>query len=130
MSSRRKAARVAPYVVVLGIAAFLYYSASTIDFFAPGGRIGPDFWPKMVLLLMIATCVYAIVKIAFFSSEESVSGVMQTLSDSPPGASEALPPAQDEGRTYPLRLALGIGATVLYAAVVPAWASFSPRLRI
>jgi putative tricarboxylic transport membrane protein len=63
MFSRRKAARIAPYVVVLGIAAVLYRSASGIDFFAPGGRIGPDFWPKMVLILMIATCVYEIVKI-------------------------------------------------------------------
>jgi putative tricarboxylic transport membrane protein len=118
MSSRRKAARAAPYVVVLGIAAFLYYSASTIDFFAPGGRIGPDFWPKMVLLLMIATCVYAIVRIAFASSEESVGGVMQALVESPPGV-EAAAEEEDEGRTYPLRLALAIGATVLYAAIVP-----------
>ena len=97
---------------------FLYYSASGIDFLAPGGRIGPDFWPKMVLWLMIATCVYEIVKIGLFSSEESVSGVMQTLSDAPPGVAEPAAP-QEEGRTYPLRLALGIAATVLYAAIVP-----------
>jgi putative tricarboxylic transport membrane protein len=120
MSSRRKAARVAPYVVVLGVAGLLYYSASGIDFQAPGGRIGPDFWPKMVLFLMIATCVYEIVKITLFSSEDSVRGVMQTLSDAPPtdfDAEPASPP--DEERTFPLRLALGIGATVLYAAIVP-----------
>jgi putative tricarboxylic transport membrane protein len=118
MSSRRKAVRAAPYVVVLGIAAFLYYSASTIDFFAPGGRIGPDFWPKMVLVLMIATCVYAILKAVFASSEEAVGGVMQTFSGSPPGA-ETPAEVRDDGRTYPVRLALGIGATVLYAAIVP-----------
>ena len=123
MSSRRKAARAAPYVVVLGIAAFLYYSASTIDFFAPGGRIGPDFWPKMVLLLMIATCIYAIARIALSSSEESVGGVMQTLTESPPGV-ETAAAEQDEGQTYPLRLALAIGATALYAAVVPVMGFF------
>ncbi len=106
MFSRRKAARIAPYVVVLGIAALLYRSASGIDFFAPAGRIGPDFWPKMVLILMIATCVYEIVKIGLFSSEESVSGVLQTFSASPPAAGEA-PSLPDEGRTYPVRLALG-----------------------
>lgn len=118
MLSRRKAARIAPYVVVLGIAAVLYRSASGIDFFAPGGRIGPDFWPKMVLILMIATCVYEIVKIGLFSHDESVSGVLQSLSASPP-AVEGEPPAADEGPTYPLLLVLGIGVTVLYAAVVP-----------
>ena len=120
MSSRRKAARVAPYVVVLGVAVFLYYCASNLDFLAPGGRIGPDFWPKMILLLMMATCVYEIAKITLSSSEDSVRGVMQTLSDAPPTASEETPaaPAEEE-RTYPLRLARGIGATVLYAAIVP-----------
>ena len=118
MISRRKAARIAPYVLVLGIAALLYRSASGIDFFAPAGRIGPDFWPKLVLLLMIATCVYEIVKIGVFARDDSVSGVLQTLSASPP-TDEVLPPAADEGRSYPVLLALGIGITVLYAAVVP-----------
>jgi len=118
MFSRRKAARIAPYVVVLGIAAVLYRSASGIDFFAPAGRIGPDFWPKMVLILMIATCVYEIVKIGLFSNDESVSGVLQSLSAAPSGA-ESEPPVADEGRSYRLLLVLGIAATVLYAAVVP-----------
>jgi putative tricarboxylic transport membrane protein len=117
MISRRKAARIAPYAIVLGIAALLYRSASGIDFFAPAGRIGPDFWPKMVLVLMIATCVYAIVRIVLTSNDDSVSGILQTLSASPPV--EATEPAAAGGRTYPLRLALGIGITVLYAAVVP-----------
>jgi putative tricarboxylic transport membrane protein len=118
MVLRQKSARIAPYVIVLGIAGFLYYSASRIDFFAPGGRIGPDFWPKMVLILMIATCVYEIVRIGLFAREPPVSGILQTLSASPPAAGSD-PPAVDEVRTYPLSLVLGIVATVLYAAVVP-----------
>ena len=117
MVSRRKAARIAPYVVVLAIAALLYRSASQIDYFAPAGRIGPDFWPKMVLILMIATCVYEIVKIGLFSREDRVSGVLQTLSASPP-TDESHPPPEAEP-SYPLRLVLGIAITVLYAAVVP-----------
>jgi putative tricarboxylic transport membrane protein len=118
MFLRRKAARIAPYVIVLAIAGMLYRSASRIDYFAPAGRIGPDFWPKMVLILMIATCVYEIVKIGLFSKESSASGVLQTLSASPP-TDESHPPAADEGRTYPVLLGLGIAVTVLYAAVVP-----------
>jgi putative tricarboxylic transport membrane protein len=118
MVPRRKVARIAPYAVVLGIAGFLYYSASRIDFFAPAGRIGPDFWPKMVLILMVATCVYEIVRIGFFDRDEPVSGVLQTLSASPP-TDESHPPPADGGRSYPLLVLLGIVATVLYAAVVP-----------
>lgn len=117
MFSRRKAARIAPYVIVLAIAGFLYRSAGQIDYFAPAGRIGPDFWPKMVLILMIATCIYEIVRIGLFSSDDPVSGVLQTLSASPP-ADESQPPA-DAGPSYPLRLIFGIAITVLYAAVVP-----------
>lgn len=124
MITRRKAARIAPYAIVLGIAALLYRSASGIDFFAPAGRIGPDFWPKVVLILMIATCVYAIVKIGLFSKDESVSGVLQTLSVGPPAAESHPPPVADGERTYIVRLVLGIGATVLYAAVVPATGFF------
>jgi len=122
MISRRKAARIAPYAIVLGVALLLYRSASGIDFFAPAGRIGPDFWPKVVLILMIVTCVYAIVRIGLFSKDESVSGVLQTLSAGPPAAESQLPPAPPApagDRTYLVRLVLGIGATVLYAAVVP-----------
>jgi len=118
MLSRRKAARIAPYVIVLAIAGFLYRSASQIDFYAPGGRIGPDFWPKMILILMAVTCVYEIVKIGLFSKDERVSGVLQTLSASPPtDESHPAPPVRET--TYPVRLALGIAITLLYAAVVP-----------
>ena len=118
MALRRKAARIAPYCIVLGIAGILYYNASRIDFFAPAGRIGPDFWPKMVLILMIATCVYEIVRISFFARDEQVSGILQTLSASPP-TDESNPPPADGDQSYPLLVTFGIVATVLYAAVVP-----------
>jgi putative tricarboxylic transport membrane protein len=116
MLSRRKAARLAPYVVVLAIAAFLYHRAGQIEYYAPAGRIGPDFWPKMVLVLMIATCIYEIVKIGLFSREDRASGVLQTLSASPP-TDDSQPPVTEP--SYPLRLVLGIAITLLYAAVVP-----------
>jgi putative tricarboxylic transport membrane protein len=118
MVSRRKVVRIAPYVIILAIGGVLYHSASGIDYSAPAGRIGPDFWPRMVLILMIATCVYEIVKIGLFSKHDRVSGVLQTLSAAPP-TDESHPPAAGDGRTYPLLLVSGIVVTVLYAAVVP-----------
>ena len=42
--------KIVPYVIVLAVAAFLYALANRIEFVAPGGRIGPDFWPKAILL--------------------------------------------------------------------------------
>jgi putative tricarboxylic transport membrane protein len=104
-------------VAVLAIAAFLYHRAGQIDYYAPAGRIGPDFWPKMVLVLMIATCIYEIVKIGLFSREDGVSGVLQALSASPPTDESHSPPVTEP--SYPVRLVLGIAITLLYAAVVP-----------
>ena len=47
MISRRKAARIAPYVIVLGIAALLYRSASGDRFFrSRAGASGPISGPR------------------------------------------------------------------------------------
>ena len=43
-------------------------SPTKIDFVAPGGRIGPDVWPKAILGLAMVTCVYEIVKNLLFGS--------------------------------------------------------------
>lgn len=117
MTISRKASRIAPYLVVLGIAGFLYHSADRIDYFAPAGRIGPDFWPKMVLILMIATCIYQIVKIGLAAKDGETGGIRHRISA--PGTGEGDDAAPDEGRSYPLLLILGIAATVLYVAAVP-----------
>ncbi|HVL59138.1 MAG TPA: tripartite tricarboxylate transporter TctB family protein [Burkholderiaceae bacterium] len=108
--------RIAPYVAVLAIATYLLHKAGQIDYFGPPGRIGPDFWPKMVLGLLIAVCLYEIVKIGLFGRDRSSGGLVSTMSAPPSGAAEPEPPA---GRSYPLRLLLAIGATVAYTALVP-----------
>ena len=56
-----------PYFIVLLIAGFLYYRATQIDFSAPGDRIGPDVWPKAVLVLAMAACAYEIAKNLLFA---------------------------------------------------------------
>lgn len=44
-----------PYLVVLAAGAFLYRTADHFNFEAVPGRIGPDAWPKIILLLMLVT---------------------------------------------------------------------------
>jgi hypothetical protein len=41
-----RGSKIVPYVIVLAIVSYLYFLATKIDFVAPGGRIGPDVWPK------------------------------------------------------------------------------------
>lgn len=59
--NRRDLIGIAPYVAILVINCFLYYQALQI---APAGegRLGADFWPKTILVLAIATCIWEIVR--------------------------------------------------------------------
>lgn len=59
--NRRDFIGIAPYAAILIINCFLYYQAFQI---APAGegRLGADFWPKAILVLAIATCVWEIAR--------------------------------------------------------------------
>lgn len=101
-----------PYFVVLLVAGFLYYRATQIDFATPGGRIGPDVWPRAILLLAIATCVYEIAKNLLFGGAREVAGVLETIAGSNAAEEEARAPS------YPLRLASGAALTITYAVAI------------
>jgi putative tricarboxylic transport membrane protein len=107
----------APYVVVFAIAAYLYFLARQIDFAAPGGRIGPDFWPKAILLLAMATCAYEIVKNLFFGKAgNELAGVLQSIVEEAPAEIAALP--EEEQRTYPHLLLIGTAMTIGYVLLI------------
>src|SRR5919202_906481 len=55
MSSRIRSAL--PYAIGLGVAVLLFVSASQIHYTPRPGQIGPDFWPKIAVALML---VYAV----------------------------------------------------------------------
>ena len=59
--NRRDFIGIAPYAAILVINCFLYYQALQI---APAseGHLGADFWPKTILILAIATCVWEIAR--------------------------------------------------------------------
>lgn len=110
--------RILPYAIVLAIVSYLYFLAGRIDFVAPGGRIGPTFWPKAILGLATVTCVYEIGKNLFFAKHEGggdLEGVLgSVLKDAPQEAGTAEP----EEKTYPLLLWAGIALTVLYVVLI------------
>lgn len=108
--------KILPYAIVLAIVSYLYFLAGRIDFVAPGGRIGPNVWPKAILGLATVTCVYEIVKNLFFAEREGdLEGVLgSVLKDAPNEAGTADP----EEKTYPHLLWSGIALTVLYVVLV------------
>ena len=107
----------APYVIVLAIAICLYFFARQIDFAAPSGRIGPDFWPKAILLLAMATCVYEICKNLFFGKAgHELAGVLESIVEEAPLEMADAPPQAE--KTYPRLLLLGMVMTVAYVALI------------
>lgn len=109
--------RNAPYVAVFAIAAYLYFVARQIDFAAPGGRIGPDFWPKAILVLAMATCAYEIVKNLFFGKAgNELTGVLQSIVEEAPAEIAALP--EEQQTAYPHLLLIGIAITVGYVLLI------------
>ena len=103
MASRLKG--VLPYAALLGGAAYLFFDARHFAYSPRPGQLGPDFWPKAVLVLLMSVCAWQLVA-RFFTAE-------------------ALPPAKDEAgafeapRRFPQLLAGGIAATVGYVLVLP-----------
>jgi putative tricarboxylic transport membrane protein len=108
--------KILPYVIVLAIVSYLYFLAAKINFVAPGGRIGPDFWPKAILAMAIVTCVYEIVKNFFFGkADRDLEGVLASVRKDAPVEQ---PLAAPEEKTYPRLLWTGIALTVAYAVMI------------
>lgn len=95
--------RVAPYIAVLAVAILLYAVAERIAYIGKEGQIGPDLWPKAVLVLAMAAAVYQIVCIAAACWREQ------------PAFRE---PVARPPQPYAGRLLLGIGITVAYVALL------------
>ena len=108
--------RIVPYVIVLAVSAFLYVLANRIEFAAPGGRIGPDFWPKAILLLAMATCAYEIFKTLFFGRpDQEVAGVLESVIEESPGDTAIEEP---RARSYLHLLLAGVAMTIAYVVLI------------
>ena len=96
-----------PYVIGLTVAALLFYFAQQIQYTPRPGMLGPAFWPKLAIGLMVAVCLFEIGRIvAGFKSE--MHGIAEALE-------------KDDGEQAATHQRLLIGGIVLvlvYAAVV------------
>ena len=111
----RRLARAAPYALLLAGAGGLYYFALGIDTSAAADRIGPDFWPRAVLILLAMVCAYELAKSFLSADARSAGGMLQNYLLDHWGAADhaksAPPPSV-------LRLGLGMGATLAYVLLV------------
>ena len=105
-----------PYVIVLAIVGFLYFRATQIDFVAPGGRIGPDVWPKAILALAAVACLYEIAKNLLFGKwVRDMTGVLGSVLKDVPVQDV---PDEPGVAAYPHLLWIGIAMTVLYVVLI------------
>jgi putative tricarboxylic transport membrane protein len=108
--------RTIPYVIVFAATVALFVISNQITFIAPGGRIGPDVWPKAILALSMLTCVFQIVKILFFDEAgEHVPGVLESIIEETPvdGIVDTAPEPR-----FPHLLVGGIVLTVAYVLLI------------
>ena len=104
MHDRLKAA--APYAALLAGAAYLFHDASRFAYSPRPGELGPDFWPKAVLVLLMLACAWQL-----------VAGAL-----SRPAAPRPTVPASDAAAETPRHarlLAAGAVATFGYVLILP-----------
>ena len=107
---RDRLAAVSAYLLILAAAVFFYGMADRIRFDRVPGRIGPDLWPKIILILTILACIWRAVAAFFF--EGAVNHPSPAV-ERPPEPGEI-----DEEEIYPLRVwAAIIGALVYVWAI-------------
>lgn len=101
--------RSAAYAIILCGAVYLFVLAGHFQYDQVPGRIGPDAWPKIVLVLLLATCVWQIGRILLAGAAPAAS----------PLGDEELPLTAGTG-DYTGLAVLAIAVTAGYAALLPA----------
>lgn len=100
-----------PHLLMLGASVALYAAAMQIRGDGGSGRLGPDFWPKLVIALMGLLCLYEVLKRLLFGPAAPAA---DAAADVAPAAAE---------REYPLLLAAGAALVIGFVLAVP-WLGF------
>lgn len=106
----------APYFVVLAGACYLYYRADNIAYTAIPGRMGPDAWPKISIVCLIAICLIAIIRRAVGALLPKGERSEQARGATVFGSDEDMEALAEE--SHPILVAGAIIATVGYLLVI------------
>lgn len=110
--------KIVPYAVVLAVAAALYAVAGQFDFTPRAGRLGPDVWPKAILVLMMITCIFEIAKTLLRKQDaDEIEGLLELVREE--SAETHAPDVPEEAPAVYLHLLLaGIGLTIGYVYLI------------
>ena len=110
MASPSAPRRIVPHAVMLAATLLLWLAAMRIET-GTAGRVGPDVWPKAILVFMALLCIYEIGKRLLSKETGGATGLVQ------------METAPVEAPTHPRMLAWGIGLVLAYVVAVP-WVGF------
>jgi len=101
-----------PYAVLLVGAAYLYIDAGSVAALARSGELGPQFWPRLVLGVLMLVCAGAIARALLVTSGS------RTASSGPQrhGAGQEPEYADDAPQAHPYRLLGGVALCAAYVA--------------
>ena len=107
-----------PYAALFVGAAYLFHDAGTFAAAARPGQLGPDFWPRAVLVLLMIVCGYEAVRRIVFARGVAADATVahEAVADAAGahGATEVAVVSEETAPRYPWRLAAGIGLTIAY----------------
>lgn len=109
--------RLAPYALAGGAGLFLLQVATQFDFHRREGVLGPDFWPKLILALLVIVCAAEIARILFAKNPDTdVGNVLEDIAQgADTGEADELP---EPAARHPWLLLAGMAATLTYVALV------------
>lgn len=113
---RERLRRITPYVLVGAAGLFLLRTAIQIDYQQRVGTLGPDFWPKLILALLLVVCVCEILRILFADSPDPAGGLLEEMVSNTDTVSTGDVPEPAPSR--PGLLLAGMAATLAYVALV------------
>lgn len=128
MADASRLTRILPYALLAAAAGYLYYVATRFEYHHRADTLGPDAWPRIILALLIATCLYQIVKIVLSGRREAdAGGVLEDMVEESAEAHRDLG-ARVTAESHPWLLGLGIALTALYVAAIPTLGFFLATL--
>ncbi len=103
-----------PHLLMLGASLALYGAAMQIEG-GRGGRLGPDFWPEVVIAVMGLLCLYEVVRrLAFGPAPAAPAAAAQAQAEAAP---------QEDEAEQPRLLGAGVALVVGFVLAVP-WLGF------
>jgi hypothetical protein len=95
-----------PYAVLLAVAAWFYKLAVAIQYDHRPDTLGPDFWPRLVLLGLMLICIVQMARLLLFGHAGASGSLIAEMEE------------EDSPQRISGTLALGAALTVSYGALV------------